>query len=437
MTFAADWLNAPIHQLDVWTEHLAQPVQVGRLNYEVATGVGYFEWSNEAETMRLELSPLKLPMGNGVWTSRGDRQLPGDYQGLPGMLNDALPDGWGMYLMNKALSRAGIPPGLITPAARLAYLGDRAWGSLSFRPVIEQDIGTHMSLAVLGQEVDATIEGHLETVSVELLQAGSSPQGARPKVMVDCDEQFSYARVTTGIPAPGHRSWLIKFAARDEPADAPLMEQVYMECARNAGVEVMRSVLLDLNGRPSFATERFDRSPAGRVFTHTLGGLLHFSHQMIGLDYVNVAQVMDALQVPERSYRQAFTRAVFNAAMSVRDDHAKNFAFMKGKDNRWDISPAYDLTYMVGPGGHHTMTFAGGRSQDPTHQDLMNLAPHYHLAEAEAEPIIQTVLDVAREMAPMARDLGVTSNTLSPITQRLDVIAQSLAAPKLVRGRGR
>jgi len=436
MTLSQDWLNAPIHQLDVWTEHLPQPVNVGRLNYEVASGRAFFEWSADAQRMDLDLSPLMLPVWGGVWSSRDNRALPLEYQGLPGMLNDALPDGWGLYLMDKALARLGIRPELITPATRLAYLGNRAWGSLSFWPVIEDDHGEVMALDTLGKEMGATIEGHLEHVSNELLRAGSSPQGARPKVMVDCDASFQEARVTTGTPASGQRSWLIKFASRDEPEDAPLMEQSYMDSARKAGLWVMDSFLLDLNGKPAFATERFDRSPAGRVFCHTLGGLLHYSHRVIGLDYVNVAEAMDRLRVPEPAYRQAYTRAVFNAAMSVRDDHAKNFAFVLGKANAWNISPAYDLTYMPGPGGYHTMTFAGGNKVDPTQVDLLNLAAHYNVDHSEAKQIIQAMVAVASQVAPMARGLGVSEDTLAPIERRLNEISRSIA-PSLERSRGR
>ncbi|HEV7778490.1 MAG TPA: type II toxin-antitoxin system HipA family toxin [Luteibacter sp.] len=436
MTIPVAWLNAPIQQVDVWTEHLGPPILAGRLNYERAIGVAYFEWSEDARLQNLDLSPLHLPLGTGVWASHRERELPGEYHGLPGFLNDALPDGWGLYLMNKALARAGIPPELITPATRLAFLGDRAWGSLSFQPVIEEDIGAVMSLDELGREMEATIEGHIDAVSDGLLQAGSSPQGARPKVMVDCDPAFRYARVTAGVPAEGFRSWLIKFAARDEPEDAPLVEQAYMLSARNAGLRVMGSGVLNLRGKHAFATERFDRNPTGRVFTHTLGGLLHFSHRAIGLDYANVAQAMEALQVPEPAFQEAYARTVFNAAMSVRDDHAKNFAFVKGLDNRWDISPAYDLTYMPGPGGYHTMTFAGGTSADPTRQDLLNLAPHYHLDGAQARPIIQAMAEVARQVVPMAREMGVSQATLAPIEQRLNAINSSIE-PRTSRARGR
>jgi serine/threonine-protein kinase HipA len=145
---------------------------------------------------------------------------------------------------------------------------------------------------------------------------------------------------------------------------------------------------------------------------------------------------MEALKVPEPAFREAYRRAAFNAAMSVRDDHAKNFAFVKGRDNRWDISHAYDLTYMPGPGGYHTMTFADGNSVDPTQADLLKLARHYHLDEVEARTIVQTMVDVARQVGPMARGLGVSQNTLVPIDRRLGEIARSVA-PTQSRGRGK
>lgn len=436
MTFPQTWLEAKIHQLQVWTEHLPEPVLIGHLNYEVAAGVSYFEWSEHARKADLALSPLMMPLDRGIWSNSGSRELPPEYRGLPGMLNDALPDGWGLYLMDKALARLAINPEYISPVVRLAYLGDRAWGALTFRPVVDDDHGGEMSLDVLGRGVEATIEGHIEEVSSEMLKAGSSPQGARPKVMVDLSDDHQRARVTAGVPKSGYSSWLIKFAARDEPADAPIVEQAYMECARTAGLHVMDSMLMEINGKPAFATRRFDRTSSARVFCHTLGGLIHFSHRAIGLDYANVAEVMDALSIPETSYREAYSRAVFNAAMSVRDDHSKNFAFILDQTNQWDLSPAYDLTYMEGPGGHHTLTFAEGTTRDPTRDDLLKLAEHYHMDSGEAAHIIDGMLNVAAQVSTVALGLGANRATVSPITRRLQEIIRPLSATRS-RDRGR
>ncbi|WP_346950287.1 type II toxin-antitoxin system HipA family toxin [Dyella sp.] len=428
MNFTEAWLQAKNHQLEVWTEHLPEPVLVGRLNYETETKAGYFEWSDEARERQLQLSPFTLPLHEAVWSSRNAGDLPTEYRGLPGMLNDALPDGWGLYLLDKALARLAIKPEYISPAVRLAYLGHRAWGSLSFRPAIDDDHGEEMSLEVLGRGVEATIEGHLDEVSDELLRAGSSPQGARPKVMVDLSDDHRRARVTAGVPEQGYSAWLIKFAARNEPADAPILELAYMQCAREAGVDVMESLLLEVNGKPAFATRRFDRAAGARVFCQSLGGLIHFSHRDLGLDYANVAEIMQALSIPEAAYPQAYRRAVFNAAMSVRDDHAKNFAFMLDRHGQWQLSPAFDLTYMEGPGGHHTTTFAGGTSADPMREDLLRLADHYRIDRGEAARIVDDIVAVASEAGAAALKLGANKQTVAPVARRLQAVARSLSS---------
>jgi serine/threonine-protein kinase HipA len=66
MTLSRAWLNAPSHLLDVWTEHLAEPVCVGRLSYEVGEGAAFFEWTEEARKRGLELSPFMAPLSAGL-----------------------------------------------------------------------------------------------------------------------------------------------------------------------------------------------------------------------------------------------------------------------------------------------------------------------------------------------------------------------------------
>ena len=421
------WLDRPLHELDVWAEHLAEPVRIGRLSYEVGADTSLFEWSPDATRLHLDLSPLRLPLTTALWSSR-DEELPVDYHGLPGVLNDSLPDGWGVYLMDKALARRDIPTDRISPATRLAFLGDRAWGALSFRPVIERDAQDSILIDELGRQMEATIEGHLDQVSAALLQAGSSPQGARPKVMVDCDAGFHLARVSGGPLEPGYRSWLIKWAARDEPADAPMVEQVYMEAAREAGLTVMQSQVMTINDAVVFATERFDRTPNGRVFCHSLAGLLHVTHARnnLELDYGHIANVMSRLEVPAAEFREGYVRAAFNAAMSIRDDHAKNAAFCLDTDGIWHQSPAYDLTYMPGPGGYHTLRFAGHRGRDPRREDLLRLAPHYNVGARDAGEILDRMIDIARRVGQRCREVGVSEDTVAPMERRLNEIANAL-----------
>lgn len=407
-------------KLEVLLDQGDAPIPLGKLHHTPATGVTIFEWSLEAHRGQLDLSPLRLPLSARLWKSPSD--LPVEYQGLPGLFNDALPDGWGLYLMDQALSRLKITHS-ITPLTRLAFLANRAWGALSFQPVIGMHTEEWSDIRAMAEEIEASLEGRLEDVSAALLRAGSSPHGARPKIMVDLDAARSCARVSAGATAPDATSWLIKFAGRDEPEDAPLLEEAYMRVARRAGVICMPSDVMKIGSRLGFAVQRFDRMGGRRQFVHSLGGLLHFSHRAIGLDYVHVAEVMKRLDMEPASHEQAFRRAVFNAVMSVRDDHAKNFAFLRDETGRWTPSPAFDLVYANGPGGYHTFTFAGNTDRDPPASALLAVAAAHAVPTTRARQILDQVREASTHLKGEAQGLGVQSATLRPVLRRLDTVA--------------
>lgn len=61
------------------------------------------------------------------------------FDGLHGVFNDALPDGWGLLLMDRALkNKLGWDFHEITPLDRLAYIGNRAMGALEFKPTLDR-----------------------------------------------------------------------------------------------------------------------------------------------------------------------------------------------------------------------------------------------------------------------------------------------------------
>lgn len=60
---------------------------VGRL--AISNGIIYFEYDEEFLQSNLEISPIILPLQRGVI------ELPRDpFEGLAGVFNDSLPDGW-------------------------------------------------------------------------------------------------------------------------------------------------------------------------------------------------------------------------------------------------------------------------------------------------------------------------------------------------------
>jgi serine/threonine-protein kinase HipA len=88
-----------------------------------------FEYSKEALLEGLELSPVRLPLREEAY---GD--FPGFLYRLPGLIADALPDGWGMLLMDRYFRRLGLESAAQSPLYRLAFLGERALGALTFEP---------------------------------------------------------------------------------------------------------------------------------------------------------------------------------------------------------------------------------------------------------------------------------------------------------------
>ena len=117
---------------------------------------------------------------------------------------------------------------------------------------------------------------------------------------------------------------------------------------------------VDLGPRlAAFGVQRFDVEAGMRVPVHTLAGALHADFRMPSVDAETFLALTRKLTRDEREVRKAFCRVVFNVVFHNRDDHAKNVSFRLGRDRRWYLAPAYDLTFCRGPGGEHQMDVCG------------------------------------------------------------------------------
>ena len=150
-----------------------------------------FEYSPQAIARGLQLSPLHQSLPRAGAASVAFKGQSHAY-GLPGFIADALPDGWGMLLMDRALRKLARNPREVSVLERLAVVGERAMGALSFEPADENVLPAEtLQLKALAQEVmalqsDENAGDHATDAQLRhLMQLGGSPQGARPKVLVD------------------------------------------------------------------------------------------------------------------------------------------------------------------------------------------------------------------------------------------------------------
>lgn len=407
-----------VEQLAVYYEpEQGRRIKVGRLALRRRQVL--FEYDGAFFDSRLELSPFNLRLGPGVVIGKPDV-----FDGLMGVFEDSLPDGWGRLLIDRRAAELGMSGASLTPLDRLAVVGSRSMGALVYEPEVALDDPTVVKLSALAKEADAVLRNARGADLERLIAVGGSPKGARPKVLIQIapngDVHFGARSIE-----PGFTAWLVKFPSReDDPHSAPL-ELAYSRMARAAGLDVPRTQLLGSTKRHPghFAIERFDRKGTTRIHMHTLGGLLDLPHAYPALDYVDLMKVTRELTRNEAAVAEMFRRACFNVFAHNRDDHSRNFAFLMDAAGTWKPSPAYDLTFAHGPGGEHTLLVAGeGRA--PTREHLAALAAKTELKNGAK--IIDEVRAAVSRFKRFADAAGV------PAKLR-DETAEALAIPRRER----
>lgn len=343
-------------------------------------GLAAFEYDQGWLRTGFSISPFSLPLQTGVFVPGAE-----PFDGLFGVFQDSLPDGWGALLLDRMIRRQGGDPARVTPMTRLAIVGSSGRGALRYEPELLRSAPqeTAPDLDGLADECrrlldDAPAHGDLD----ELYGLGGSSAGARPKAYISVD----------GTP------WLIKFPLGADPPDVGAMEHAYALAAVDCGIQMAPTRLFESSRCAGyFGSARFDRDESGAgIHMVTASGMLEVTHRLPLIDYGHLFQVTASITGDDREQAWALYRLMcFNAFAHNQDDHSNNFAWLC-VDGAWSLSPAYDLTYSTSFGREHATT-VGGRG-DPGLGDVVDLAETAGLPRQEA-------LRVAREIQARCREL--------------------------------
>ncbi|MCK5529282.1 MAG: type II toxin-antitoxin system HipA family toxin [Kiritimatiellae bacterium] len=370
----------------------------------------YFEYDDSFLQNPLWLSPFKLPPEPGLHEHRDLSFGP-----IFGLFDDSLPDGWGLLLMDRYFRKQGVISGDISPLDRLAYLGNHTMGALTYHPPIQQEKNESQLLDLHNMAIESyeVLAGKSEDVLPQLMLAGGSPGGARPKVLVGiCDDNI----ISGGNILPdGYNDWLVKFYSKQGAIDDGRVEYVYSQMARSAGILMPDTRLFTASlGEAFFGIMRFDRQHNQRRHMHTFGNLIHSSFRVPSCDYELLLKVTGILTKNRVDTIRAFRLMVFNILAHNRDDHVKNFAFIIDAHGSWRFSPAYDLTFTYGPGGEHTMT-VDGEGREPNRKHIMNIAKGAGVKQSEAINIINEVATAIEQWRHLANSAEIMPNTIAEI----------------------
>ena len=331
---------------------------------------------------RIAVDPVALPL-HEAGTSQTFRTEEGF--AVFGGIRDAAPDGWGQYLMYKAMGDR-----LPSEIDLILASGEHSVGALAFGPTPARPEritpwgggpapGEEFTLAELAEAAErAQHVDELDENLRALLAAGSSLGGARPKAATKIGDQ----------------PWIAKFQKRGDSFPECRVELATMRLASECGLDVPPLDFRCVLDRDIYLIERFDRIPHGnwlerRPFASGLTMLGAHESEVSSFSYADLAGAIRQFGTEVRQdLHELFRRMLLNILVTNDDDHLRNHGFLFDGEG-WRLSPLYDvvpkpqlglerrLVLGVGPEGRNATienALAGAAVFDLSHDDAKAIA---------------------------------------------------------------
>lgn len=342
-----------------------------------------FEYEKEWLAEEFTISPFSLPLERKVFIPKID-----PFEGIFGVFSDSLPDGWGRLLVDRFLVKNHVNPYEVGNLNRLAIVGDSGMGALSYKPDFHFDEPAMcMDFDRIAVECSNILKTDYSENLDELFRLGGSSGGARPKILTRIEEE----------------EWIVKFPSSDDGNRAGRQEYEYSLCAKECGIEMEPTRLFSSNLCSGyFGTRRFDRrrSENGeleKIHMISASAVLETSHRIPNLDYDILMKLTLELTKDFKEIEKLYRLMCFNVFAHNRDDHSKNFSYLYNeKEDRWILSPAYDLTYSYSLGGEHATTVYGNGS-NPGMKEILEVAKSIGMDERRARVIAEDIHDCIYE----------------------------------------
>ncbi len=351
------------------------------------------------------IDPVDLKLAGGTCETRS-------LGGMFGALRDASPDSWGRRVIE-----SHVPVGRCGEVDYLLHSPDDRAGALGFGlgttpPAPRRQFNRTIDLQKLQDFADRILAGESLAIdpdahqAEELLRAGTSMGGARPKAVVE----------------DGDALWIAKFNRPDDRWNVARVERAMLELARACGIRTADSRLASVGRRDVLLVRRFDRErdPAedGYRRARMLSALTLLRAEESPTDRAKWSYVLLAEELrrfsskPGEDAPELFRRTCCNALISNSDDHPRNHAVIAmGKDFR--LSPAYDLTpHLHLSVERRDLAMACGDMGRYAHaRNLRSQSARFLLREGEADALLETMERVVAERwEEIARREGVSAN---------------------------
>lgn len=414
----------------VWRNGMYEPA--GIIYFNKQNGIGGFQYLKNYNGAPLD--PIHLNYNVSKSNPNGDRNFPLKLATNPALLHrvfqNFLPAKWAGSVM------AADYPQMKNMCAveKLAFIGSRTVGGLSThvvnaeskneKPFYLKDDKDVSGLTMVMESSIAFLKKEIPSIDIPQAKWGlTSHGGARPKVsMMDADG----------------KQWIVKFDLPVDDVHASRVEHALAVLAKSAGINIPNTkVITGQDGKEMFAIERYDRDNEGRYFQTSMFSLMN-QNSVAAIndgDYKDIFDVLDEASAdPNKDKSELFRRMLFNVAVNNIDDHLENFAMIL-KNDKWQLTPAYDIT--LDPQGRNHTTSIFGLNEIDLHDARLieNIAGKVGISAADARNICSEVIDAVMQWESVFEQCGVSEKDMNSVKGAFSAVtkiknyAPSLSTP--------
>jgi serine/threonine-protein kinase HipA len=372
----------------------AQPTLCGRFSHEVnaaglALGKFVYGKSYLALPHAIPIDPIVLPLANREWTTTAQ-------QGLFGVIDDAAPDSWGKYVVDRAYGKQASPVDYLLKSQQ-DRVGNLAFSAASnIQPVNSEPLDKAWLPDIYRVIADLELERPIPPELQAQIRANTGLGGARPKVSV----------TGTGF------QWLAKFPSHKDSPRVPVarLEAAALDLAARCGITTVIHEVAPIQGADVLLVRRFDRTKLADGWGHDtfVSARTVFASDEAANQYSFFGSYPRlAIDMARWSSRPAsdrtelFRRMVFNAVLGNGDDHDRNHGFLADEERpgAYRLSPAYDLVPSLNqPKIRHLALGVGDAGSVVTLENLLSGAASFGLDRNVAAAMIHTLGEQALDL---------------------------------------
>jgi serine/threonine-protein kinase HipA len=201
-----------------------------------------------------------------------------------------------------------------------------------------------------------------------------------------------------------------------------LIEYATMSLAKICGMNVPLLDKTQVSGRDIFLIERFDRKtdamgehPIPFMSGLTATGFHEQDYQQ--WSYLSLCDAINRFsQDPVADKIELFKRMVFNILVFNNDDHMRNHGFIYVGEQKWRLSPLYDVVPGVLSGETYMLVMIiGERGKEASLENALSSAGYFGLTIDQAKGVCKTIATQVKKWETHFRACGVSSQDIEKI----------------------